>query len=190
MHTVCVAIRVRPSLTFLTFCECKKVKKVIFTFPPSCSLPLTKGGTFIVFSPTSLTFCECKKAKKLFLHSFPHAPSLYLRCARFLRRRLGIPQAGALGLHTVDKGVGLLVPTCRIGKTPPHTPARRENTALCAVRAEVSARGGPPHGRAPQSSPRTNSHKTALRKSITLRSVRSESGGLQPPGKASRLPCP
>ena len=37
MHTVCVAIRVRPSLTFLTFCECKKV---IFTFPPSCSLPL------------------------------------------------------------------------------------------------------------------------------------------------------
>ena len=174
----------------LTFCEWKKVKKVIFTFPPSCSLPLTKGGTFIVFSPTSLTFCECKKAKKLFLHSFPHAPSLYLRCARFLRRRLGIPQAGALGLHTVDKGVGLLVPTCRIGKTPPHTPARRENTALCAVRAEVSARGGPPHGRAPQSSPRTNSHKTALRKSITLRSVRSESGGLQPPGKASRLPCP
>ena len=153
MHTVCVAIRVRPSLTFLTF-------------------------------------CESKKAKKLFLHSFPHAPSLYLRCARFLRRRLGIPQAGALGLHTVDKGVGLLVPTCRIGKTPPHTPARRENTALCAVRAEVSARGGPPHGRAPQSSPRTNSHKTALRKSITLRSVRSESGGLQPPGKASRLPCP
>ena len=27
---------------------------------------MTKGGTFIVFSPTSLTFCECKKAKKLF----------------------------------------------------------------------------------------------------------------------------
>ena len=151
---------------------------------------MTKGGTFIVFPPTSLTFYECKKVKKLFLHSLPHAPSLYLRCARSLRRRLGIPQAGALGLHTVDKGVGLLVPACCIGKTPPHTPARRENTALCAVRAEVSARGGPPHGRAPQSSPRTNSHKTALCKSITLRSVRSESGCLQPLGTASRPPCP
>lgn len=67
---------------------------------------------------------------------------------------------------------------------------QRENTALCAVRAEVSARGGPPHGRAPQSSPRTNSHKTALCKSITLRSVRSESGCLQPLGTASRPPCP
>ena len=39
MHTVCVAIRVRPSLTFLTFCECKKVKSY-FYIPSLISLPL------------------------------------------------------------------------------------------------------------------------------------------------------